>query len=264
MINDIVAVIEEVEKRVPLVQAITNYVTIRDCANILLAFGASPAMCEASAEVLDFTQIADSLYINLGTLTMEQEKAIIKAGQGAKKSTIPVTIDPVGCGAIPNKIELINQFSSIGKIDIIKGNMGEIKTLAGESSQVRGMDSIAGENSVESAARAVARQYNCVVAATGSIDVITDGERVVKIANGTEMFTKISGAGCMVGALCAATAAVCKDYLLAAAAAIMAMNVAGEVAAKLAGAPASFQIALIDSIYSLKPEEIGAWGRLYE
>ncbi|MDR1616855.1 MAG: hydroxyethylthiazole kinase [Syntrophomonadaceae bacterium] len=254
--ENLAAVLERIREEVPLVHSITNYVSVNDCANILLALGASPAMVETFSEAYDFARLASAVYINLGTLTREQETAIMVAGIGARHKNIPLILDPVGCGAIPYKMKIINNLFTTGKIDIIKGNAGEIKTLAGQAAMVKGMDSLEEGAGAEEAAKAVAKAYNCVVASTGKIDVITDGIKAVKINNGSAWFGKITGAGCMAGALCAAAAGVCKDYFLAAVTALACMSIAGEAAAERADAPGSFRVALIDSIYRLDSQDI--------
>ncbi|WP_446898676.1 hydroxyethylthiazole kinase [Clostridium sp. LBM24168] len=249
-------VLLQVRQKVPLVQCITNHVTINDCANILLSYGASPAMCEAYDEVFDFVKISQALYINLGTLNKEQETSVILAVESAKINDIPVVLDPVACAAIPKRIQVINRIFEVGKIDIIKGNIGEINFLAGKSSNVKGVDSLDGsEGAMESCIR-LARKYNCTVAATGKEDFITNGKESAIIQNGTNMLTKITGAGCMLGALCGAAAGACKDNFIAATAAILSMNIAAEEAFKYAKAPGSFRVKLIDSIYELDCDKL--------
>ncbi|QGU94749.1 hydroxyethylthiazole kinase [Clostridium bovifaecis] len=262
MIKEVCNVLTKVREKTPLVHAITNYVTINDCANILLAFGASPAMAEAYDETYDFAKISSSIYINLGTLTKEQEQAMIMAVLSAKNNNIPVVLDPVACGAIKRKIDFIQRIFEVGKVDIIKGNLGEIKYLAGYEAKVRGVDSVDdGSNSVE-ACVSLARKRSCVVAATGVQDIITDGERIAIIENGTNLLTLVTGAGCMVGALTAATAAVEEDKFFAAIASILSMNLAGEHASKTAKAPGSFKVKLIDEIFLLREENLEKEGRI--
>ncbi len=252
-------VIQKMREKTPLIHCITNYVTINDCANILLSFGASPAMCEAYDEVYDFTSLSSALYINLGTLTKEQETAAVLASTSAKNHNVPVVMDPVGCPAMKRKIEVINRIAEVGRIDIIKGNIGEIKFLAGMNSETRGVDSLDdGKDALEACIK-LAQKYNCIVAATGEVDFVSDGKRSSIIKNGTKMLTKVTGAGCMLGALCAATCANFEDKLISTTSAILAMNIAGEKAYEKAQLPGSFRIALIDSIYTLSDEEI--WKR---
>jgi hydroxyethylthiazole kinase len=259
-------IIDAVREHSPLIHCITNYVTVNDCANILLAFGASPAMCDVSDEAYDFARISAALYINLGTYSKVQEAAAVEAVLGAKKAGIPMVIDPVGCAAIPRRIGILAHLGEIAGVDIIKGNMGEIMALAGKKAAVKGVDSEGAVEGIEEAAAELALRYHCVVAATGKIDIITDGSRILRVRNGTEMLTRITGAGCMVGALCAATAAGAAalkgDMLYAAAAAIAAMGIAGELAYEKARLPGSFRASLMDSIYGVKGQTLRERGKI--
>ena len=261
-LTEVAEVISKVRKQTPLVQAITNYVTINDCANILLAYGASPAMVEAYDEAYGFAKISSAIYVNVGTLTKEQEMAAIEASKSAKENNVPLVLDPVGCGAIPRKIRVIDKMFEIGRIDVIKGNAGEIKFLAGEQSGARGVDSIDDGSGVLEASKNLAEKYRCIVATTGKVDVITDGTRAAIISNGVEMLTRITGAGCMLGALCAATAGVEKDRFLAVTAAVVSMGIAGEMAFKESNLPGTFKCKLIDSIYLLNEEILEKEGRI--
>lgn len=255
-------IITKVRNTVPLVHSITNHVTINDCANILLSYGASPAMCEAYDEVYDFAGISSALYINVGTLTKEQEASSVLAAISAKNHNIPVVLDPVGCAAIPRKVSVINRIFELGRVDVIKGNIGEIKFLAGVECKNRGVDSIDdGEGTLE-ACEALAKKLNCIVAASGEKDYISDGKRGAVIQNGTKMLTTVTGAGCMLGALCGATAAVEEDKFLSAVAAFLSMNIAGEHAYKEAKLPGSFRVKLIDCIYSLTEEALEKEGNI--
>ncbi|MHB8155780.1 MAG: hydroxyethylthiazole kinase [Desulfocucumaceae bacterium] len=255
-------VLSNVKKQVPLVQAITNYVTINDCANILLAYGASPAMVEAYDEAFDFAKISTAIYINLGTLTREQELAAVQAGISARLNSKPLVLDPVGCAAISRKGEVINRLFEMGRIDVIKGNAGEIKFLAGEQSKARGVDSIDDGDGLLEAAISLAQKFSCIVMATGREDIITNGKNSVLVQNGVEMLTKITGAGCMLGALCAATAAVEEDKLVAATAAAVSMSIAGERAFKESSLPGTFKCKLIDAIYLLDEGVIEKEGKI--
>ncbi len=258
MLGKIVKTIKTVREKTPLVQAVTNYVTINDCANILLCFGASPAMCEAKAEVEDFAGLISALYINIGTLNEEQKEAAILAARKASDLNKPIVLDPVACGAIPRKMDVIKELLETAKISVIKGNTGEIKFLAGCAGKVRGVDSVDdGQGAVE-ACMSLARQYNTVVAATGETDIITDGERSCLIHNGTSMLTLITGAGCMAGALTAAAAGVSEDRFISSAAALMAMSMAGEMAANSLekALPGTFRMRLFDYLYNLTEDDI--------
>lgn len=261
-ITEVAEVISKVRKQTPLVQAITNYVTINDCANILLAYGASPAMVEAYDEAYEFAKISSAIYVNLGTLTKEQEMAAVEVSRSAKDNKIPLVLDPVGCAAIPRKSRVIDKMFELGRIDVIKGNAGEIKFLAGEQAKARGVDSTDDGRGVLEASKSLAKKYHCIVATTGKIDVVTDGTNAVIIRNGIEMLTKITGAGCMLGALCAAAVGSEKDKLLAVTAAVMSMGIAGEIAFRESNLPGTFKCELIDSIYLLNEEILEKEGKM--
>jgi len=264
VLENIARCLQSVREQTPLVQAITNYVTINDCANILLCFGASPAMAEARAEVEEFVGLISALYINIGTLTDEQYEATVKAVRKAAELSKPVVLDPVACGAISRKATIIEELLKVGKISVIKGNMGEIKSLAGLGGQLRGVDSIDDGSGGIEACQILARRYNTVVAATGPKDIITDGERTCLVANGSPLLTIITGAGCMVGALTAATVGVHEDPFIATTAAVLAMGLAGEMAAASLPAvlPGTFRAKLFDYIYSMTREDVLKGGKV--
>ncbi|MDR1711451.1 MAG: hydroxyethylthiazole kinase [Propionibacteriaceae bacterium] len=247
----------------PLVHSITNYVTVNDVANILLSYGAAPAMVEDDAETFGFAQISSALYINLGTLTKEQELAAAQAVLGARQGNTPIVIDPVALGAIPRKAEVLRRLIELGTPAVIKGNSGEILALAGVAGAVRGVDAVGDAEGLEDAAANVAGQLGVVVAATGPVDIVSDGTRTFRIHNGHELLTRVTGAGCMVGALVAAASAV-TDPLTAAVAGIVSMGVAGELAAQAAQLPGSFRVALIDAIYQVDAALIAERGRVDE
>ncbi|MDR1106382.1 MAG: hydroxyethylthiazole kinase [Treponema sp.] len=259
------AIIERVREENPLVHCITNYITINDCANILLSAGASPAMCDALDEAYDFARISSALYINFGTYIKEQEAAAMAAALGAKSAGRPIVIDPVGCAAIPRRIGILDRLHELAGVSIIKGNMGEIMALAGKKAEVKGVDSDGAVPGIEETAAETAKKYGCVVAATGKIDVISDGRRTARVSNGVPMLTKITGSGCMTGALCAAAAAMARDgdeMFAAAAAAVSLMGIAGEKAAVKANLPGSFRTALIDAVYGITGKILRGMGRI--
>ncbi|MCC5912526.1 MAG: hydroxyethylthiazole kinase [Clostridiaceae bacterium] len=262
--ENIIASFQSVKKKTPLVQAITNYVTINDCANILLAAGASPAMCEAADEAYEFSKISNAIYLNIGTFTKEQELAMLLAVKGAAEKNIPVVLDPVGCGAIPTRIEYLHKLRQFGKIHVVKGNLGEIKALLGIAGKVRGVDSIDdGDDGIE-VCKALANKWHCIVSATGKTDIITDGDKVCLVENGTEMLTKITGAGCMLGALTAGFCGANDDLFSATVASHLTMALAGERASlgengHLAG---SFRVNFFDEIYQLDESSLTEGGRI--
>ncbi|HHW39630.1 MAG TPA: hydroxyethylthiazole kinase [Syntrophomonadaceae bacterium] len=257
MVNKIAEVLNKVRESTPLVQCITNYVTVNDVANILLCFGASPAMVEVRGEVEEFAEAISALYINLGTLPGEQKEAAVAAARRATELGKPIVLDPVACGAISRRMEVVRELLDCSRIAVIKGNTGEIKSLAGYSGKMRGVDSVDEGEGILDACRSLAERLNTVVVATGKTDVVSDGRRTCLVENGTPLFTLVTGSGCMAGALAAAAAAVEGDGFVASAAALAAMGIAGEKAAELsgAGAPGTFRVRLFDAVYGLTGEE---------
>ncbi|MBO8168657.1 MAG: hydroxyethylthiazole kinase [Thermoanaerobacteraceae bacterium] len=264
MLEQLHCCLQQVREKTPLVHAITNYVTVNDCANILLAAGASPAMCEAADETFDFSQIASALYLNTGTLTREQEVAMLLAIRGATIKKVPVILDPVACGAIPKKLDFIRKLRHFGDISVIKGNMAEIKALLGVETKARGVDSLDdGDDGVE-VCQTLAEKFNCIVAATGKTDIITDGDRVCLVDNGSEMLGKITGTGCMLGALTAGFCGASDDLFLATCAAHLTMALAGELAAENDGGtlPGTFKKNLFNQIYLMNENTMKEQGKV--
>ncbi|QSZ27120.1 hydroxyethylthiazole kinase [Aceticella autotrophica] len=255
MIEKAIEVLERLKKEVPLVHAITNYVAINNNANALLSIGASSAMVMSPEETYDFTAISDTLYVNIGTINNETKEAIIKSVISAKDHKKPVVIDPVGCAAIKSRVDFVNMLLKIGEISIIKGNVAEIKSLVGESANVKGVDSLDDSGNIDSCVK-LARLTNTTVVATGKEDYISDGRRVVKVNNGTNLFTKITGAGCTLGAIMAATSACGDDKVISSLAALLVMNIAGELTEKESNLPGTFSTKFIDNLYILNSDMI--------
>ena len=124
----------------PLIHNITNYVTVNDVANILLACGASPIMSDESEDVYDITSICGGLNINIGTLNERSIKAMFVAGHRANELGHVVLLDPVGAGASRLRTETALKLTTEIHFDVIRGNISEIKTLALGSGTTKGVD----------------------------------------------------------------------------------------------------------------------------
>ena len=74
---------QTVRDTVPLIHNITNYVTVNDVANALLACGASPIMSDDQCEVEEITSICGGLNINIGTLNQNTIPSMFLAGKKA-------------------------------------------------------------------------------------------------------------------------------------------------------------------------------------
>ncbi|HEY5561483.1 MAG TPA: hydroxyethylthiazole kinase [Clostridiaceae bacterium] len=257
-----------VKENKPLVHHITNYVTTNDCANIVLAIGGSPVMADAIEEVEDMVSIASALVINIGTLNDVKVESMIRAGKKANEIGVPVILDPVGVGATPYRKETALRLIKEIKFSIIRGNMAEIKILNGMSALSKGVDSEETQSdNGKDIAKELAQKLNTVVAVTGKVDYISDGTGVITLNNGHEMLSNVTGTGCMSTSLIGTYCGVTKDYLVAAAAGIITMGIAGEIAHNnLIGneGSGSFRVKLMDAIYRFSQEDFDNIGKAYE
>ncbi len=253
--------LEKLKSDAPLVHAITNNVTVNDCANITLAIGASPAMCESTEEVYDFVSLSKALYVNVGTLTGEQQKAIEIAVSRASEIGVPVVLDPVGAVALKNRQKLILNLLTKYNIACLKGNISEIKCLTGRSTEAKGVDSLDhGEDALE-AAKELSLEYDTTVVATGKTDFIAQKNKSYSVDNGSPLLGRITGSGCMLGIITAAFLGTTKDNdnIQACLAGTTAMGIAGEKAQKHLQSEndlGTFRIKLFDSMASLRGEEL--------
>jgi hydroxyethylthiazole kinase len=240
----------------PLVHHITNMVVMNDTANITLAIGAAPVMAHALEEVEEMVKLAGALVLNIGTLTPEQIEAMVRAGKGANELGIPIVLDPVGAGATSLRTESALRLLRELHISAIRGNASEVGTLVGVAAETRGVDSISLSEDREVVASRAAHEFDCVVAITGARDVITDGERLAYVENGHPLLAAITGSGCMATTLVAAFLAVEPDAWLATIAGLVALGLAGEMAAPRAGGPGTFRSHLLDAVAALDEETI--------
>lgn len=240
----------------PLVHNLTNDVVTSLTANALLAVGASPAMVVAREEVAEFVTHAAALVINIGTLTASSLDAMLVAAEAAARARVPWVLDPVAVGATAFRREAVARLLEHHPT-VIRGNASEVLALATGERHGRGVDAEAGTDA--DAARALARRTGSVVAATGPIDVITDGERTLRIHNGHPSLTRLTGAGCTATALTGALLGSGAPPLEAAAAALVLLGVAGERAAD--ERPGTFAVRLLDELGTLTPEALATAAR---
>lgn len=259
--------LENIKKKSPLIHNITNYVTVNDCANITLACGASPIMADDQDEVEEITSICGGLNINIGTLNARTIEAMILAGKKANALNHPVVLDPVGAGASTLRTKTALRLLDEVKFTVIRGNISEIKTLAGISATTQGVDANVADQITEENlddalvfAKHFAKRTGTIIAITGAIDIVCSDEKAYVIRNGNAMMAAITGTGCQLSALTAAYITANPDHALeAAAAAVCAMGLAGEIAhdrlSKLDG-NATYRNYIIDAIYNMTPEQL--------
>lgn len=246
-----------IREKKPLVHSITNFVVMNETANATLCIGALPIMSHAVEEVEEMVGIAGALVLNIGTLTPKWIDAMELAGRQANKLGIPVILDPVGAGATKLRTESSKRLLEKVKVSIVRGNAGEVATLAGIAAEVRGVESIGAEAGTDEIAQKFASTYGCTVAITGPVDVVSDGSRTAHISNGDAMLGKVVGTGCMSNVIVASFAAVDKDAFSAAVGGLTAFGIAGEMAAKVSGdKPGTFHVELYNALYALNAADI--------
>lgn len=241
-----------VRRQSPLIQCITNFVSMDLMANTLLAAGASPAMLHSLQEIPDFTPQAHALLINVGTLSDAWLPAMKSAAEFATQSGRPWVLDPVGAGATGFRLKACLELVGL-RPTVIRGNGSEIIALSKASlGATQGVDSIHESVDAMECAKSLAKASGAIVAVSGAVDIVTDGQQVVGARNGVAMMQRITATGCSVTALIAAFVAV--DPLHALEATVLALSVfgvAGEMGMEMAKGPASLRMHLIDSLYGL-------------
>lgn len=257
---------QQVKEKEPLVQCITNFVTVNDCANILLSIGATPTMAMDCREVEEAVAKVSALVCNMGAI--EHLESMLLAGKEANRLHIPVVLDPVGAGGTTLRQEAASLLIQEVQFAAIRGNASEIKAIAGIHSRGRGVDAakedIISENSLQKDIEIfeeLAKRIHTVVAVSGPIDVITNGEQTMLIRNGCSTMARITGSGCMLTTLMGAFCGANEEQIFEAAAlAVAVMGIAGELAEEKRiqnkTGNATFRNALIDAIFNITAEQI--------
>lgn len=249
-------------KTMPLIHNITNYVTVNDVANILLACGGSPIMSDEVEDVEDITSICNGLNINIGTLHKSSIEGMLRAGKKANDLHHPILLDPVGAGASKFRTETALRLMQELNLAVIRGNISEIKTLALGSGTTKGVDADVSdavtEENLEQAiefVKAFSKKTGTIIAVTGRIDLVTDGNRCYVIRNGRPEMGKITGTGCQLSGMVTAFITANPDEMLeAAAAAVCAMGLAGEIGwsrMQTGDGNAIYRNRIIDAIYNM-------------
>jgi hydroxyethylthiazole kinase len=257
--------LRELRERKPLVHQITNYVVMNETANATLALGALPVMAHAREEVEEMVGLASALVLNIGTLSEQWIEAMLLAGRAAGARGIPVVLDPVGAGATRYRTDTARRILEEVQVTVLRGNQGEIATLVGVDAEVRGVESMATGLEPGALAGVAAKQLRVVASVTGPIDHVSDGERVLNVANGHPLLAAVTGTGCISSALTGCfLAAMPEEPLEAAAEALVALGVAAEDAAAGAAGPGTFHARLYDALAALDPETLDGRARISE
>ena len=258
-------VLHAVRKQKPLVQCITNIVTVNDCANIILASGGSPTMASHPLEVEEAVHNVQALVCNMGAI--DKVDSMILAGTEANRLGTPVILDPVGAGGTQLRRDAVKRLLDEVHFTVIRGNASEIRYLAGQQTtgsgvDVSDLDEINEENlsAAVSMAAALANRLETVIAISGKIDVISNGKETCVLRNGCATMARITGSGCMLTALIGVFCGAYEDSFVAACSAMAAMGISGEIAEEKrlrnGTGNATFRNDLIDAVFNLTEEQM--------
>lgn len=259
--------LDNVRARCPLIHNITNYVTVNDVANVLLAIGASPIMADEPSDAAEITKICGGLNVNIGTLNKRTIKAMFASAKVAQELGHKLLLDPVGAGASALRTNTAVKLLSKFRFDVVRGNISEIKTLALGSGTTKGVDADIADAVTESNleksvafAKDFAAKKNCVVAITGAIDLVSAADRCYVIRNGRAEMSRITGTGCQLSAVTAAYAVANPDNILeSTAAAVCSMGLAGELAwerMQAGDGNSTYRNRIIDALFNMTGDNL--------
>ncbi|MFH1640757.1 MAG: hydroxyethylthiazole kinase [Candidatus Omnitrophota bacterium] len=248
--------LERIRRDKPVVHHLTNWVTIYDCANIVKALGGSPVMAHAKEEVAQMANIASSLVLNIGTLTVDFVEAMKIAAKSANKKGIPVILDVCGAGATRLRDEKSFELLDEVKIDVIKGNSSEIARVSGEFVKTKGVDAVKIDKDITGIAKGLAKKRKCTVVVTGKEDIVASDKKLYIVKNGDPLMGHVVGTGCMAASVIGAFAAVERDLTYACACGLVTFEAAAECAVKSSKGPGTFREKLFDCVYNLDKDTL--------
>ncbi|CQJ62148.1 hydroxyethylthiazole kinase [Yersinia rohdei] len=249
------ACLQQFQLAAPLVHCLTNEVVQSFTANVLLALGAFPAMVVEAEEAAQFSAMANSLLINIGTLHHSRAESMLAAITAANHAGTPWVLDPVAVGGLIYRTDFAHHLLAL-KPAAIRGNASEIMALSGMATMGRGVDSLDSSLAALPAARQLAQQVGAVVAVTGEVDYLTDGQRDFAVRGGHPLMTRVVGTGCALSAVVAAFCALEGDRLHHVATACRIMSHVGGQVALHVGGPGSFIPAFLDGLYQLTATDL--------
>lgn len=254
--SDLSGMLDTLRRRSPLIHAITNPISITQCANAVLALGCRPIMAEHPGEVEEITATASALLLNLGNITDVRMESMARSARTARQNGIPITLDAVGAACSRLRRNYARQLMEASAPAVLKGNYAEIVALTDPAYTASGVDGDRTLSPAETAraAATLARRYGCAVLASGAADLVTDGARTVFIRSGTPQLGSITGTGCMLGAICSCFLAAAPPMEAAEAACVM-LGVAGERSATDRGS-GTFLVNLMDQLSTLDGETV--------
>lgn len=254
----------QLKERCPLIHCITNPISIQQCANAIIAVKGRPIMAEHPKEVREITQMADALMLNLGNLTDVRMESMRISSQAAKEKRIPILLDAVGIACSTLRRDYAYDLIRTAMPTIIKGNYSEINALYCAAYRFSGVDADAALDvqTLDKVAVCLARRYHTVILASGKVDIVTDGSRVIHVKNGTQQLSEITGTGCVLGALAAAYLSVASDVDAAVTACIV-LGICGQLSETERGS-GTFLQNLMDELSTVHDTDIEKYLKMEE
>lgn len=266
MVSHILQATQRLREQRPLIHCLTNHISINDCANVILAAGGRPIMAEHPAEAAEITRTAAAVECNLGNISDQRMAAMRESVQEAAKRGLPITLDPVGVTCSSLRRAFAAELMALGKFAVLRGNLSEIRLLAGAESHGSGIDAGAQDanngNHLEETCKIVqglASRLGVTVVASGAVDVASDGTHTYCVYGGDEKMSSVTGTGCMCAALTAAYTAVA-DPLTAAVAGTAVLGVSGQRAARKMEQEGfgigTYHVRLLDEVWNLRGDAL--------
>lgn len=252
-------VINNIKKTKPLILNLTNFVTMDFVANCLLSIGAAPIMCVYEDEMEELVNISSAIYINIGTLDDGFIKLVKKAITLSQQYNKPIVLDPVGCGATKIRTKIASDLAPQCKI--IRGNASEIMALGNDSFLTKGVDSVHRTEDATGVADNIAHHTDSTIIVSGATDYITNGIHTKQIEFGSPLMTNITGMGCCLTAVIAATLAITHKPFEAGIIGTQFFSLCGELVSQKHKKPGSFKSAFIDMLYN---PDFNAMRKLYD
>lgn len=250
--------LKQIRENSPLIVCYTNDVVKNFTANGLISLGVSPAMSEEPDEAEEFSKAAGAFLINIGTITTDKAYDMKEYAAIMHEHGVPVILDPVAVGASLLRKTFCTTLLNDEVVDVIRGNASEILALIEEDTTMKGTDSDGSLDAVKIAKKAH-QQLNLPIILTGKVDVIACNNKIIELHNGSEMLTKVTGGGCLLGAVVAAFLSNEKSIKIELLEeALSTYNIASELASQHPGAhlPGTFQIAFIDQLNIITDEQV--------
>lgn len=258
-------ILKQPDNKRPLIQCITNFVTVNDCANIILASNSTPTMADDKSEVVDIVQNAGALVLNMGVI--DKVEAMILAGKKANEMNIPVILDPVAASASKLRRDVLKTLLENIHFSVIRGNASEISHIYGKSTDASGVDVSANDEITEDnledsikMARELAQRLDTIIAISGKIDIVSNANKTVVIRNGCPTMSLITGSGCMLSSLIGSYCSHTDNYFDATFVSMIVMSVSGELAdekrLKNKTGNSTFRNDIIDNVFNITEEMI--------